>query len=69
MSQALAWGWAVAIHPDDRDRVVAYWQSLLASGAPGELEARLCRADGAYRWFLFRGSPIRDESGTIVRWC
>jgi PAS domain S-box-containing protein len=69
VSQALAWGWAVAIHPNDRDRVVDYWRSLLASGEPGEVEARLCRADGDYRWFLFRGSPIRDESGTIVRWC
>ncbi len=44
------------------------WLALLASGEPGEEEARLRRGDGAYRWFLFRAVPVRDEGGTIVRW-
>jgi len=35
---------------------------------PGELEARLRRQDGEYRWFLFRAEPLRDESGNIVKW-
>jgi formate hydrogenlyase transcriptional activator len=34
----------------------------------GETEARLRRFDGEYRWFLFRANPLRDESGSIVRW-
>jgi formate hydrogenlyase transcriptional activator len=42
--------------------------ALLASGEPGELEARLRRHDGEYRWFLFRSEPLRDERGDIVRW-
>jgi PAS domain S-box-containing protein len=66
--QALGWGWAAAIHPDDRQRLVAYWQSCLASGQPVEIEGRLCRYDGAYRWFLFRANPVRDKSGQIVKW-
>ena len=35
---------------------------------PGELEARLRRFDGEYRRFLFRGVPLRDELGNIVKW-
>src|SRR5262249_34364638 len=31
-------------------------------------EARMRRFDGAYRWFLFRANPLRDESGNIVKW-
>jgi len=66
--QAAGWGWAEAIHPDDRQRVVEYWRSCLASGVPAETEARLRRFDGSYRWFLFRANPLQDESGRIVRW-
>ena len=66
--QAKGWGWVDIMHPDDRGRLVDYWQTLLASGAPGEIEARIRRFDGAYRWFLFRADPVRDTSGTVVRW-
>ena len=37
-------------------------------GTPVETEARMRRFDGAYRWFLFRANPLRDESGKIVKW-
>src|SRR4030095_13888378 len=66
--QATGWGWGEAIHPDDRKGLVEYWQSCLASGGGGEIEARMRRFDGAYRWFLFRASPLRDGSGKIVKW-
>jgi len=66
--QALGWGWGAAIHPADRDRLVEYWQSCLASGAPVDAEARMRRYDGAYRWFLFRANPLRDEAGNISKW-
>src|SRR5205085_1985761 len=58
--EAMDWGWTVALHPDDRMRVMNYWTSVLASGEPAEIEARLRRFDGYYRWFLFRASPLRD---------
>jgi len=67
--QARDWGWTLAIHPDDRICLVDYWRSVLPSGQSGEIEARLRRFDGAYRWFLFRGTPLRDPLGTIVQWC
>jgi steroid delta-isomerase-like uncharacterized protein len=66
--QAEGWGWAAAIHPDDREGLVEYWTSCLASGVPVEAEARMRRFDGSYRWFLFRANPARDESWKIVKW-
>jgi PAS domain S-box-containing protein len=66
--QSRDWKWTAAIHPDDFSRLTDAWQSILVSGEPGETEARLRRFDGAYRWFLFRASPLRDESGNIVKW-
>jgi PAS domain S-box-containing protein len=66
--QASGWGWMRAVHPEDLDDLTATWQRILASEAAGEAEARLRRHDGAYRWFLFRANPLRDESGAIVKW-
>src|SRR6266480_4182528 len=68
IEEARGWGWKVAIHPDDLPQLLDVWQGLLTSGKPGELEARLRRADGVYRWFLFRVEPLRDSQGTIVKW-
>jgi PAS domain-containing protein len=44
------------------------WSKLLASGESGEMEARLRRYDGAYRRFLIRVEPLRDETGRLLRW-
>jgi PAS domain S-box-containing protein len=61
-------GWTAAVHPDDMGPLAATWQAIMSSGEAGEAEARLRRFDGEYRWFLFRASPIRDESGSIIKW-
>jgi formate hydrogenlyase transcriptional activator len=61
-------GWQVAIHPEDRVRLLQKWQRLLSSGESGEMEARLRRYDGVFRWFLMRVEPLRDEAGKIVKW-
>jgi formate hydrogenlyase transcriptional activator len=66
--EAHGWGWQAPIHPDDLGKLMETWSRLLASGAPGEAEARLRRVDGAYRWCLFRAVPVRDERGHIVHW-
>jgi PAS domain S-box-containing protein len=66
--QAKGWGWATAIYPDDRDRLIESWHSSLTSGTPFDAEARMRRFDGAYRWFLFRANPLRDECGKIIKW-
>jgi formate hydrogenlyase transcriptional activator len=61
-------GWQVAIHPEDRARLLEKWKDLLTSGDSGEMEARLRRHDGVFRWFLMRVEPLRDETGKIIRW-
>ncbi len=66
--ESSGWGWQAAYHPEDLPRTMEKWRSLLASGEAGEIQARLRRHDGVYRWFLFRCEPLRDESGKIVRW-
>ena len=62
------WGWQAAFHPEDLPPLMETWRELLALGEPGEIEARLRRHDGAFRWFLIRVEPLRDETGKIIRW-
>ncbi len=66
--EAHGWGWQAAFHPDDLPPLMKRWGEMLISGEPGEIEARLRRHDGIYRWFLVRAEPFRDASGTILRW-
>ena len=66
--QPQGWGWAEAVHHDDLGRMTKYWQSMITTGGSGEIEARMRRFDGQYRWFLFRADALRDESGAIIKW-
>jgi PAS domain S-box-containing protein len=66
--EAHGWGWSAAFHPDDLPPLMKRWQELLVSGEPGEIEARLRRHDGEYRWFLIRVAPFRNHTGAIERW-
>jgi PAS domain S-box-containing protein len=66
--QARGWGWTIAVHPEDLNILVDYWRTLVASGQSGEIEARLRRFDGVYRWFLFRATPSLDDNGRVVKW-
>ena len=66
--EALCWGWEVAIHPDDLPRILEAFREALNSVKPFEIEGRFRRFDGEFRWFLFRGSPLRDRSGKVAKW-
>ena len=61
-------GWTAAVHPADLGVLLAAWQSMMATGKGEEVEGRLRRFDGEYRWFLFRANPMLDESGNILKW-
>jgi PAS domain S-box-containing protein len=61
-------GWTAAVHPDDLGALTVAWQSMMAAGKGGEVEGRLRRFDGEYRWFLFRANPMLDGSGNILKW-
>jgi PAS domain S-box-containing protein len=56
------------VHPDDMERLRAAAEYGLSTGSPYELELRLRRSDGTYRWFLARYSPLREDQGRPTRW-
>src|ERR1700721_2400715 len=66
--QALGSGWQVAIHSDDLPQILETFRQALNSVKPYEVEGRFRRFDGEFRWFLFRGSPLRDRSGKVAKW-
>jgi PAS domain S-box-containing protein len=66
--QHLGLGWMEQLHPDDRDSMAAAWSRSVQSGDLYDVEFRVRRHDGAYRWFKTRAVPIRDESGRIFKW-
>jgi PAS domain S-box-containing protein len=66
--QARGSGWGATIYPDDAKGLLDSWQMALVTGQLADVEVRMRRFDGEYRWFLLRASPLRDESGKIVKW-
>ncbi|HYZ85627.1 MAG TPA: PAS domain S-box protein [Bryobacteraceae bacterium] len=62
-------GWQRVVHPEDLGRHMDKWCVSSKTGEPFEDEARFRRAaDGEYRWFLVRAVPLRDETGSILKW-
>ena len=68
VAEAGGLGWQAAIEPEDLPRLLDQWKSIAAAGAPREIEARIRRSDGVYRWFLFRCSPLSEADGEVTRW-
>ena len=68
LEQAVGSGWTGMVHPDDIERVLSKWRTLISEGKPREIESRLRRSDGMYRWFLSRCCPLVDRSGRILGW-
>jgi formate hydrogenlyase transcriptional activator len=68
LEEGQGWGWKIVVHPEDLDRLIREWLALVESRKPGELEARIRRYDGVYRWFLIRVVPLLDEQGNVVKW-
>ncbi len=60
--------WSLIIHPDDRPEAAWRWAAALATGAIYDVEFRIRRADGIYRWFMVRAEPVRGADGTVARW-
>lgn len=61
-------GWTEKIHPEDRDAALDAYETAIEAGDPYRHEYRIRRADGAYRWFLVRAVPVRDEGGEVREW-
>ena len=56
------------IHPEDRRRTLEAWTDAVEDKNPYDIEYRIRRFDGIYRWFKTRGTPLRDSRGQILRW-
>ena len=56
------------IHPDDFPTASASWRESLRTGTAYEVEHRVRRHDGEYRWVMARAVPVWDESGKVLRW-
>jgi PAS domain S-box-containing protein len=62
------WGWLNAIHPDDREHTAAVWQEAVTAVKMYEVEYRLQRHDGEYRYVIARGAPVRLADGKVKEW-
>jgi PAS domain S-box-containing protein len=60
--------WSEGLHPDDRPHTFEAWRQAVASGEPYDVEHRVKRLTGVYRWARSRASPRRDDAGRIVKW-
>lgn len=70
-TSAGAWaqlGWKNLLHPDDAEPTAHAWSRAVATGQPLEVQCRLRRSDGAYRWFQALGQAARDSEGGVARW-
>ncbi len=68
LEESYGHGWNKPFHPEDQHRAWDAWQQATQHGAPYELECRLRRRDGQYRWFDIRGVAVRDAEGMVCKW-
>ena len=66
--QFQGWGWLEAVHPDDRADTARGWAAAVATRSPFEVQHRLRRRDGEYRYMLARAVPIPGPGGTVREW-
>src|SRR6202142_4133132 len=62
------WGWTTRIHADDLEGHVRTWKTAVLEGCPAVSQSRVRNSKGEYRWMLHRTEPVRDDSGSIIRW-
>jgi PAS domain S-box-containing protein len=60
--------WSMTVHPEDVEAARQRWSDSLATSQPFQMELRLLRADGEFRWHLVRRVPLRDDQGAVVKW-
>jgi PAS domain S-box-containing protein len=69
LDRGLGSGWTEIMHPEDVARAREAWELSVASESIYDIELRLRRADGSYRWHLARALPMRDAAGQVTSWC
>ncbi|HUO94520.1 MAG TPA: MASE1 domain-containing protein [Rhizomicrobium sp.] len=66
LEQEMGNGWAEGVHAEDVKRCVAYYEDAFNAREPFEMEYRLRRHDGEYRWVLDIGVPRYEADGTFA---
>ncbi|MBY5406394.1 PAS domain-containing sensor histidine kinase [Rhizobium leguminosarum] len=66
--EIVGFGFYRMFHPDDVEPMRMAWDDIVASKKSRPVDARIRRADGEYRWFNLRQSPLLDPDGNVVRW-
>ncbi|MBR8834143.1 MAG: PAS domain S-box protein [Stigonema ocellatum SAG 48.90 = DSM 106950] len=66
--EALGWNGRQVVHPDDLPQALEHWTTGLRTGNRVEVQYRLKRYDGVYRWHIAQAVPLRDSNGTILKW-
>jgi PAS domain S-box-containing protein len=67
-NQQLGKGYLEQVHPDDRVKVTLEWHRVVGTGDNFDINSRIRRFDGVYRWFKTRAVPLRDPAGRILKW-
>ncbi|WP_425615092.1 PAS domain S-box protein [Anatilimnocola sp. NA78] len=68
LNELTEWSWEQVIHPDDLPATLQDWGEILRTGTPKQLEFRIRRHDGEYRWHITRQVASRDAEGRILHW-
>lgn len=66
MEEEHGFGWAKGVHPDDYDRCVKIYLNNFKQQTPFEMDYRLKRFDGQYRWINDRGVPFYDDDNSFL---
>ncbi|MBO3270634.1 MULTISPECIES: PAS domain-containing protein [Hymenobacter] len=61
-------GWLALLHPEDAPRVAQQWKQAVAKPALFQIEYRLRRHDGQYRWLLVQALPRFTPEGEVSMW-
>lgn len=65
LEQAGGEGWANALHPDDRKKVLKGWAKCAAENLSFKMEYRFLRDDGKVTWVLGQAEIEKDPDGKI----
>lgn|GEM_PF-4866502 len=68
VEDSLGWGWANAVHPEDRDAIVQGWAAAHQARKHFRSDLRVRRHDGVYRHMHVRAVPVLNDDGSVREW-